>query len=223
MNIIGILKRSKAILNLCSFCYNVVYSPSLLKLYFNKNVIIKGTFLKSCKIKSIGGAHIKIGSRTIMNHCVIVDSGKESHIIIDGGATNIKNSSFIASMPNGNIIIANGFTSEGCNLKAHEGKTISVGYDCMFSAGINMSTTDFHAIISKDRQMRINPAKDISIGNHVWLCRNVTILKGASITDDVIVGVNSMLAHTIDTPHSVWAGAPAKKIKEGTTWRRSLN
>lgn len=205
------------------FFYNIYYSPSLFKLYFKRGVNFKGTFLKNCKIKALDGAHIDIGPKTMMTNCIIRATGSDSRIMIAGGATNIKNSSFVTGMSCGRIFIASGFTSEGSNLKAHEGKTISIGTDCMFSAGINISTTDFHAIIQIDNEARINPAKDITIGNHVWLCRNVDVLKGTIIADDIVVGMNSTISCSVTVSHSVYAGSPARIVKKDTSWRRSLN
>lgn len=86
-----------------------------------------------------------------------------------------------------------------------------------------MSTTDFHAILNLETCRRINHAKDIIIGNHVWLGRNVNVMKGANITDDVVVGMSSMVSSAITVPHSVYAGVPVRIIKEGVSWRRSLN
>lgn len=158
----------------------------------------------------------------MMQNCTCISTGKGSCIRIEGGGCNIKNSSLTASMPFGTICIAKGFTTEGCYIKAHEGKSIVIGEDCMFSAGINISTTDFHSIISKDSGLRINQAKDILIGKHVWLGRQVNVLKGASIPDNSIIGMGSTVSKPLEEYDSVYIGSPAKKVKSGVTWSREL-
>lgn len=163
-----------------------------------------------------------IGPKTMMAHSRIIATGAESIIHIDGGCTNIKNSSFIASQCSGKIFIGNGFTSEGSHIKAHEGKKVSIGKDCMFSAGIDISTTDYHSVLSVVDGTRINGAKDIIIGNHVWLGRNVDVLKGATIADDIVVGMGSTVSKPLVQSYTVYAGIPAKQVKRGTTWVRKM-
>lgn len=51
----------------------------------------------------------------------------------------------------------------------------------------------------------------IRIGNNVWLGENVTILKGVSIGDDVVIGCGSIVTKDIPS-NSVAVGVPAKVI-----------
>ena len=145
-----------------------MFSPGLAKYYLlrRRHVCIAGTFLRNVKIHSKNGSPVYIGRKTLMRNCTITAIGGDSEINIEGGSTNIQNSHLVASS-GGKIMIRQGLTTEGCRLKAYEGCTIYIGSDCMFSAGINMSTTDFHSILSIKNNERINQAKDIRIGNHV--------------------------------------------------------
>ncbi|WP_429140932.1 acyltransferase [Aeromonas veronii] len=54
--------------------------------------------------------------------------------------------------------------------------------------------------------------KPIIIGNNVYIGTGVTILPGVSIGDNVIVGAASVVTKDLE-PNSVYAGIPAKKIK----------
>ncbi len=157
-----------------------------------------------------------------MKDSLITVEGDGSCIMIEGRGTNISNSSFVVGQDGSKIVISSGFTTEGCRLKAHEGKTISIGQDCMFSAGINMSTTDFHPIVSLVDGTRLNSAKDVVIGNHVWLARNVSVLKGCSIADDVIIGMNSIATGNLSDSHAIYVGNPIRKLRDGVSWRRSI-
>lgn len=81
-------------------------------------------------------------------------------------------------------------------------------------------TSDGHDILYNGD--RINPARDITIGEHVWLADNVTILKGVDIGSGSIIGINSTVTKSID--HScIAAGNPAKKIKNNINWNTSLS
>lgn len=55
------------------------------------------------------------------------------------------------------------------------------------------------------------------IGNHVWLGKDAIIMKGVSIGDTAIVGMDSMV--TKDVPEkSIVVGKPAKVIKTNVYW-----
>lgn len=96
---------------------------------------------------------------------------------------------------------------------------IEIGNDCMFSNNIILRTNDSHPIYSLDSQKRINPAKSIRIGNHVWIAAGVSILKGVNIGDGSVIGLKSIV--TKDIPENVIAaGTPAKVIKYGIEWKR---
>ena len=70
---------------------------------------------------------------------------------------------------NNNIEIGRYTTMVGpVQLAACENSSISIGEDCMFAHDIYVRTTDSHSIIDKSGN-RINKAKDVTIGNHVWV------------------------------------------------------
>ena len=57
----------------------------------------------------------------------------------------------------------------------------------------------------------------ISIGNHVWIGINVTILKGVKIGDGAIIAAGAVV--TRDVPERcLAAGVPARVIKNNVSW-----
>ncbi|MGS0525300.1 hypothetical protein ACU8V7_09025 [Zobellia nedashkovskayae] len=64
---------------------------------------------------------------------------------------------------------------------------VTIGVDCMFANTIDIRTGDSHSIIDIKSNKRINYAKNIIIGNHVWVGAHSSILKGATIADNSIV------------------------------------
>lgn len=118
------------------------------------------------------------------------------------------------------IRIGSGTTIEEANLAVAENSTkLIIGKDCMFSRGINIVTTDSHSIISLETRERTNPAKDVIIGNHVWLGNGVSINKGVTIGFDAIVAGHSIVTKSISS-NCIAAGVPAKVVKTGVTWNR---
>ncbi|MCQ2515275.1 MAG: hypothetical protein MJ094_00245 [Saccharofermentans sp.] len=74
--------------------------------------------------------------------------------------------------------------------------------------------SDAHKVIGND-----NEAREISIGNHVWIGSRVTVLKGVSIGDGAIIAAGSVV--TKDVPaHSMVAGCPARVVKEYVEWEK---
>lgn len=67
---------------------------------------------------------------------------------------------------------------------------------------------------------RINQGKDIYMGNHVWLVRKVSILKGSRIEDGCIVGNSSIVAGECTEVNFVFAGIPAVYKKRGDLWQK---
>lgn len=100
-----------------------------------------------------------------------------------------------------------------------EGAKITVGDNAMFSNHIIVRTSDAHPIFDIKTNVRLNPAKDVFIGNNVWIAPDSKIMKGAIIEDGCIIGSNTMVTKLIPS-HSLAVGLPAKVVKTGVRWSR---
>ena len=105
----------------------------------------------------------------------------------------------------------------GAFLGAHNGKSIIIGSDCLFSTEVDMRTTDSHGIFDETGH-RLNPDKDIVVGDRVWIGLGVTLLKGARIASDCVVGARSVVVGEIPA-NTVSAGVPARVLRGGVTWK----
>lgn len=219
--IIRLLKGNKALLLFAARMYTSVYSPSTI--FRGKNISIGGAFLRRVKIKVHGNnCNVTISPKVMMNNSVISVVGENCKVFIEGGGTNIHHCFIEVRGNNSEVVIRKGFTSEQVSLHACEGRKIVIGEDCMFSAGIYVSTSDFHTIIDAKTLNRLNPAKDITIGNHVWLANGVSVLKGSVIPDHVVVGKSSTVAGNLEEPYSIYVGMPAKQVKNAVDWNREI-
>lgn len=160
------------------------------------------------------------GNRIILEDGVRVRSAK---ILLrgEGNTLCVKAGTFLSAhvelYGNGNLIeIGENTRINGANLIAHNGTRILIGPESLFSTGIDLRTTDSHAIFDSEGR-RINPDKDILIGRRVWLGRGVSVLKGAVIEDGCVAGAMSLVTGHVP-PASLVAGVPAKILRTGITW-----
>jgi acetyltransferase-like isoleucine patch superfamily enzyme len=108
------------------------------------------------------------------------------------------------------------------SLQLHEPGEIVFGEDCMISSQVYVALSDIHPIYDRATGLRINPAASVHVGNHVWAGLRCMILKGARIGDGAVVAAGAIVAG--ETPSDVIiAGAPARVLRQGITWRRDFS
>ncbi len=90
----------------------------------------------------------------------------------------------------------------------------------MFARDIDVRTGDSHSIVSQQSGERINRARDVSIGNHVWVAAHCSILKGVSIADDSVVATGSIVTRSFEKSGIIIGGNPAAELKQGIHWLR---
>jgi acetyltransferase-like isoleucine patch superfamily enzyme len=98
------------------------------------------------------------------------------------------------------------------------GRRILIGNDCIFGNGLEIRTGDSHSIVDIATGKRINFAKDVTIGNHVWVGAHAKLLKGTVIGDGSIVGTGSIVSGRIGSNRIV-SGAPAITLMSNVTWK----
>jgi acetyltransferase-like isoleucine patch superfamily enzyme len=101
-------------------------------------------------------------------------------------------------------------------LAATEGKKIVIGDNLLCSNAVTIRTGDSHSIYDENGT-RVNHAKDVVIGSHVWVGNQVIILKGSSIGDESVVGSGAIVTGGTE-PRVVLAGNPARIVKRKITW-----
>ena len=119
------------------------------------------------------------------------------------------------------LSIGEGSTFEDVHLALTEPHSaITIGRDCMFAYDIDVRTGDSHSIISQDNNERINYAKNVTIGNHVWVAAHSVLLKGSAIADNSVVATCSIVTKEFNGEGIIIGGNPAKLLKQGITWSR---
>lgn len=89
---------------------------------------------------------------------------------------------------------------------------INIG-DNVWIGPCTLIATVNHPLNPAGRRKHLGIAKEVTIGNDVWIGGNVTIVPGVHIGNNVVVAAGAVV--TKDVPdNSLVAGVPAKKIKE---------
>ena len=93
---------------------------------------------------------------------------------------------------------------------------IEIGSGTVISDDVRIQDSDNHYVVESGKNKP--NTKPIIIGNHVWVGKNVLILKGVHIGDGAIVAAGSVVIKDVPAK-SLVAGNPAKVIKEEVIWR----
>lgn len=157
-------------------------------------------------------------------HCVEICEPKAKTILsISGGVLSFLGSAHIGRGSkihisySAKLILGDNFAiSASSSLNCY--KCIQIGKDVQFSWDCLVMDCDTHNIYDQSGHI-LNEAKKIIVGNKVWIGCRTTILKGAVIPDNCVVGSCSLVSGNRCEPNSVIVGAPAKSIKKIGGWK----
>jgi len=215
------IKRNKFLMKQWFCFYNYVLGNNRIINRGYKNIInIKFSSLKQVKILIVGNNNlIDIGESSSLSNIYIYINGS-NHVLKIG--KNVAYGKGVLWLEDNNckISIGDNTTIEDAHIAVTEQDgCIYIGEDCMFSKNIDIRNGDSHSIIDLETRQRINFAKNIIIGNHVWLGSYSQVLKGVKIGENSIVGIRSVITEEV-LPNSIYAGIPARLIKNNITWLR---
>lgn len=99
-----------------------------------------------------------------------------------------------------------------CRDRITFGRGIAVSWEAM------IMDTDFH-FLSAD-EAGDYPPRDapIVVGDHVWICARALILKGVTLADGVVVAAGAIVPNSVDEPHALVGGNPARVLRKGVRW-----
>jgi acetyltransferase-like isoleucine patch superfamily enzyme len=208
------MHQSDTMLCIVAALYNVYH------LNYPKQGKFTGVFFKKTKFEVTGkNVSITIGRKTRIENCLFHIHGNNTSIEI-GEKCILQNLEIWIEDDYGSISIGQHTTIEGGHIAATEGCIIEVGNDCMFSSMIEIRNGDSHPIFNRLLNTRINNALPVKIGDHVWLGKGVSVLKGSKIGNNSIVGTCSLVSGDCSTMNALYVGTPARIRKEDIMWER---
>ena len=217
-------------------------STVFLRFKYGSSLCLDGTFVRKCQFFIQNNNRIRLGDFKIVNSKFFL-FGENNSVVIERTNQMICGLSVKMYGKNNSLEIKQDATifglrivirGDGCRIVIGEhfsenincmmtcmGKMnyILVGDDCMFSENIEIWNTDSHQITNLEGQV-INRNRPIVIGNHVWIGKNCSILKGVFIGNHSIIGMSSVVTNNVDS-NSIYVGNPAKKVKVDVSWNRN--
>lgn len=184
----------------------------------------------NCKIESLSGK-IEICSLSIHPGMIrlglkttgICGNKNEVNLKIQGsiqfmGPGYLGNYSSIEIAKKGSIKFGKNFGITS-SFKICSRKHIEIGDNFSSLWEVSIFDTDFHTMINIETGELNESEQAVYIGNDVWCCQRVTILKGTYIPSRSIIASNSLVnADFKDIPaNTIYAGIPAKPMKSGWT------
>lgn len=179
--------------------------------------------LYKAKVNFIGGG-IKIDSSNISFGMIKLGIKHEPGVISKGfclnnrgsitfkGAGVVGNGSVIVVKKGAHIVFGRNFGITG-DFTLHCYKSIVFGDNLSCSWSVSICDTDFHQYLNVKTGETLPVVKKIVIGNNVWLCQRVLVLKGTVIPDWCVIAAMSLVNKEYHCPNfSVIAGIPAKVL-----------
>ena len=177
--------------------------------------------MKKCRITLTGSNNrLVIGDGTQISHANIRLKGSGQTLIIGCNVQYRKGKIYICNGSDGVVSIGDKTTVQGAYLLRDGECEIRIGEDCMFSTDIMIRTGDTHPIFDHDSGSCINKPQSVTVDDHVWIARDVMVLKGSRINKGSIVGAKSLVTKLDHQENSVLAGVPAKVVKVNVRWER---
>jgi acetyltransferase-like isoleucine patch superfamily enzyme len=109
--------------------------------------------------------------------------------------------------------------TDTCGMSAVEGATIRIGDDVMFASENQLRADDGHPIFDVTTGRRVNPAQDITIGDHVWVGLRAVLLGGATVGSGSVIGLGSIVTGKVPN-NCIAVGGPARVVRRNVAWER---
>lgn len=176
----------------------------------------------SIKIKAgkIRQAMIRIGFHQVP----VCDGSDQTLLIIEKGGVlifcgdaHIGNGSKLHVAPSASLKLGDNFAiSASSAINCY--KKITFGRDIQFSWNCLVMDSDTHQILDINGKC-INEDRPIRFGDKIWVGCNTTVLKGADIPSNCVIGANSVVCGRVFEENSIIIGNPAKCSKKIGCWQ----
>ncbi|KGO93362.1 hypothetical protein Q766_08650 [Flavobacterium subsaxonicum WB 4.1-42 = DSM 21790] len=202
-----------------NFTYFKFQDAIKLPVLVSKNAILKATKGSVIIDGPLYYGRVVIGG----GHVGIFDKRRSKTMWEVSGTVNFKGKAYIGRgskivvIKGGELIFGDKFsiTAETSIIAA---KKIEFGSNCLLSWDILIMDSDAHSILNQIGDI-INAPKEIIFGDGIWMGCRCTVLKGAIIRSGDVIGAGTTVSRVLDEENALYAGVPAKLLKQNISWR----
>lgn len=188
---------------------------------------------KDIVLKNLHRGCVEITCRDIKKFMIQIGSGgsegqigsKVGYFKVNTGAKIIFEGTAGFSMGNsirvdsGVFKIGNNFNSNAFSIY-HCVNGIEVGKDVLIGCHVTVRDNDGHKLMSFQEVNNIKKRESIVIGNKVWICAKVDLLKGSLIPNGCVVGYRSCVLKSFQEENCLIGGYPAKVLRQNIRWEK---
>ena len=95
---------------------------------------------------------------------------------------------------------------------------LTFGKDVLLGFHVSIRDSDGHAIFHNG--VKKDSMRPVRIGNHVWICSDVHILKGTLIGDENVVAAGSYVWGDFPEMHCLLGGYPTRRLQDHIDWQK---
>ena len=182
------------------------------------SICIEGRVKSGMITFGVGGSPDMMKYESRKNVFFVSDGGK---VVFKGRAHFATHTSVFVSAST--MEFGNNFSCNvGCRFSSVAG--ISFGSDCLVGGACVVRDSDGHKIFDCDDSFVATrehaSCLPVSIGDHVWLANNSSVLKGVSIDSNNVVAYGSVVVKSVEGNYQIVGGYPAKVVKTNIIWKR---
>ena len=194
-------------------------NPDVRRVFIGEGVSLS----RGCTIERSGDDNFIVLAPNVRLSKVTITLRGSGNLVYIGPDTRLSNV-VIKTVGEGNTIaVGSDVTFEsGTLLCERHGRSLLLGDDCMVSNSVVVRTSDHHGIFERSTGQRLNPSADVVVGAHVWLGNGCRINKGTRVGSGTVVGQMAIASGELDA-NCIYAGVPARKLREDIVWSRTEN
>lgn len=195
----------------------IIFKSKFKGIKFNTTILNQAK-LKRTKIQIQGKNNSIILQQCHLEKTHIMIFGQNNQIHINP-KVQINQTKIILRGNNCNITIGRSSTFGGAYMVCMgTNNSIVIGNECMFAENIEIWNSDSHPIYDSQGNIT-NPSSPIHIGNHVWCGKGCKILKGVTIGENAIIGMEALVTKDI-AANTLNVGIPAHSVRNNINWDR---
>lgn len=147
-------------------------------------------------------------------------TGDDNVVEIDRFAT-VRSSTIWSNANQSAVTIGRAAGVVSSSFQLAETSRIDAGAESASSAECWLATSDMHPIYSESSGKRVNPPRNISLGDRTWVGFRSIILKGSKMENGAILGAGSVLRGKVEAG-AIACGNPAVQQAKGFRWDWNL-